>query len=268
MVLSRSPLPMGRVRRAASALGLDAVDLDRILDEQDVETPQGLDDRHGLQGCEPAVKLENDVGVRPHRIACRFNPRANLARQRIEAQIAAIAGNRVELDSGETFADGKSALLGKHIGAEVAENQLVQANAVATTAAQKLVDRYAESLSLDVPEGNIDGGHGAAGDRAAERPHAVELVPVVFDAASIFTDKILCEAWNDRIHCLWIGPAARLAESGEARLGGNLDEMGAPEQARSDLGDPHGAHPLLRSARDIEPPIDVHGFRRDEAGPG
>ena len=64
------------------------------------------------------------------------------------------------------------------------------------SAAEQLPNRLAESLTLDVPQRDVDPAHGVDADPAASGidVFAVHLVPEVFGLKRVFADEQLAQA--------------------------------------------------------------------------
>src|SRR5207245_7008416 len=66
----------------------------------------------------------------------------------------------------------------------------VEAYPVAHRAAEQLVDRHAERLGLDVPQGQLDAGHRLVRDAPAVLAHAPQHVPVeALDRPRVLPDQ-------------------------------------------------------------------------------
>ena len=79
---------------------------------------------------------------------------------------------------------------GDDITRTVAADPAVHLHLVAHPPAQQVVDRHAEGLALDVPQGLVDAGDGAHQDRAAAiKAAAVHGLPQVVDAARVLADQ-------------------------------------------------------------------------------
>ena len=58
----------------------------------------------------------------------------------------------------------------------------MQADLIADIAAEEFPDRDLKVFAFDIPERDIDGGDGPHNHGASEWGHAVQVLPVVFDA--------------------------------------------------------------------------------------
>ena len=95
-------------------LGRDAVDLDRIFEEEDVEGLEGLGEGYGDHGRQLAVQLDNQVQIRAAGFARgRGQLDGGLDHPRL-ALVVAVRGDRVELDGGKALGD--SSLGGVEVG--------------------------------------------------------------------------------------------------------------------------------------------------------
>ena len=150
----------------------------------------------------------------------------------------AVRFDGVELDGSKTLGD--SGLRGVEVvlwGA--ASREQVQANFVADVAAQQLPHRHLEVLALDVPEGDIHGRDGSHDGRTPEGSHAVEVLPVVFDAEGILADEVFFEDIDDALHGGGIAPAGGLTDAGQARVRGDADDVAVADEEGFDLFDFH-----------------------------
>ena len=111
-------------------------------------------------------------------------------------------------------------LCGLHPGHEllagVAEYVVVDARLVPHLSPEELVDRNAEMLAGDVPEGDVDCADGAHDGRAAEVGGAVHVLPVVFDEKRVFTHEVAAVLFYGHRGRLQVAPRARFAEAGYA----------------------------------------------------
>ena len=74
-------------------------------------------------------------------------------------------------------------------------------------AAEQLVDRHAERLALDVPEGHVDAAQGAGQDRAAAvEGVAVDRLPVMDDLARVLADQVRLDLLDGLCHRRAPGP--------------------------------------------------------------
>ena len=116
-------------------LGGDAVDLDRVFEEEDVEGLEGLGEGEGDHGRQLAVQLDNQVQIRAAGFAGgRGQIDRGLDHPRL-ALVVAVRGDGVELDGGEALGD--RGLGGVEVGLRRGPaRQQVQADFVADVAAQ------------------------------------------------------------------------------------------------------------------------------------
>ena len=136
----------------------------------------------------------------------------------------------------------------------------VDADLLPVRSAEEPVNRHAEALTEDVPEGEFDSGHRGAFDDAA----APELLPghhlrEIFDPGRILADQQLFEVAEQTDDGLRITAERRLAESGDPFVGVDPDEdvvlVGEPAGAgrrgsdhqRFDPGDFHADSSLFQA---------------------
>ena len=76
----------------------------------------------------------------------------------------------------------------------------IEADGVAELAAEQLIDRHAEHLAGQIPQGDLDAGHsgdGRAGHRAVEEAGAAHLLEEHVDVERVFADDVRClSAWT------------------------------------------------------------------------
>ena len=122
----------------------------------------------------------------------------------VAGQVGGAALERVELEGGVADVHGRAGGAGVLLGRRRSRSNqplLYRIRLLVELAAEQLVDRQAEHLAPDVPEGDID----AADERRdeAERPERVEagvqLVPEKLDAGRVFADQ-------DRARAGWPPP--------------------------------------------------------------
>ena len=111
-------------------------------------------------------------------------------------------------------------------------------------AAQQLVDRHAQGLALDVPEGDVDGGDGGHDDAAPKVDGAVEVLIQILDAEGVLPDQVLPEFQNGGGGGLQIAPVARLAQAHDARVRVHVAEQIVLGVDQLDVGDFHGSAPF------------------------
>ena len=112
-----------------------------------------------------------------------------------------------------------------HFLGGVAEHGFVASHLVPAFSAEKLVDRHAQGLTLDVPEGDVDGGECAHDHGTTEIHAAVQIVPVVFDSEGVLADEIVREAPENALHTVEEAPGPGLAGAVNAFVGGDFDEQ-------------------------------------------
>ena len=98
------------------------------------------------------------------------------------------------------------------------------ADLVAHAAAEQFPDRRLEVLALDVPQGLVDGGDGAADGHAAHRQGAVEREIVVLDAERVLTDKALAHGCRDERGGIGEAEEGGFTDAFEAGVGRHFDE--------------------------------------------
>ena len=107
----------------------------------------------------------------------------------------------------------------------VAEHRFITSHFVPAFSAEKLVDRHAQGLALDVPKGDIDGGECAHDHGTPEIHAAVQIIPVMFDAKGVLADEIVREAPENALHAVKEAPGPGLADAVNALVGGDFDEQ-------------------------------------------
>ena len=96
---------------------------------------------------------------------------------------------------------------------------------LAAGAAQELVDRHAERLAEDVPEGDVDRRDGGADDLAAlEVGAAVQRLPEVLDPARVLADQEAREVLEHPLHRQLAAGDAALADAADPLVGLDLDD--------------------------------------------
>ena len=119
----------------------------------------------------------------------------------------------------------------------------VDADPVARRAAEQLVDRHAQRLALDVPQGHVDAAQGAGQDRpAAIEGVAVDGLPVMHHLARVLADQVRLDLL-DRPSRTVMRPALddRLAQADDAGVGVDLQEQPARlDQEGFQSGDSEG----------------------------
>ena len=113
--------------------------------------------------------------------------------------------------------------IGHGLGGEL-KTGLVGAHLVAALAAQQLINRHAQGLALDIPEGDVDGGQSAHEDGAAKVHAAVEIIPVVLNAEGILADEIALHLFQHAHAAVQIAPGADFAGAVDAGIGVDLDK--------------------------------------------
>src|SRR5262249_44781558 len=132
-------------------------------------------------------------------------------------------------------------------GAQHAAARPVDLHAVANGAAEKLVDRNAERLTLDVEARILDGGDGMGADPARGRPRAgVERRVDAPQRAWVLADQRGTEAVDQGGHAL-AAALVELGPAGEALVGGDLQEgIGVPAAIGLEILELDDLHPLPR----------------------
>src|SRR5207237_10896347 len=90
-----------------------------------------------------------------------------------------------------------------------------------------------QDLAVDRPGRDVDSADGAAQAGAAERPHAIHVLPVAFDLSRILAYQIATERPNDGINRLRIGPTRRLTETDMPLVSGDANKVRAAQQSDS-----------------------------------
>ena len=90
-------------------------------------------------------------------------------------------------------------------------------------------------FAFDVPQRDVDGGDGAHDGGASEGGHAVEVLPVVFDAQGVLADEVVFEDVDDGLDGGGVAPAGGLAEAGEAGVGGDADYVTVADEEGFDF---------------------------------
>jgi len=112
----------------------------------------------------------------------------------------------------------------------------------------KLVDRLADVLAQDVPEGDIDGREGGAQDGALEVGVARDHLEVVLDPARVLADEVLAQLGDGVVDELVVRPQAGLAGPDDARVGVDAHEQAPVDEKRLDPFDLHGTASRWRLA--------------------
>ncbi len=152
------------------------------------------------------MEIDADIDVLASRLAERgerIGGLLDLAWRGHDAQPRRVQHARLE--GGEAF------LLPLFNGVRAAAHVGIDPHAVARRAAEQLVDRHAQRLALDVPQGLLDAAQGAGEDRsAAIKGMAIDGLPMVHHLPRILADQV----GGDLLH----GDGARLCPSFEDRL--------------------------------------------------
>ena len=179
----------------------------------------------GVHRREFAVDLEDDVDV----FSCTFTHGGDIVDgvgdESFERHALEAVGQRVGLDRGPTFF---SRFFRRHVQAlsfftpVVRErefcrlprsHQEVEADFVAGVSAEEVPDRRVETLALDVPKSDVDCADCTGKSGAAERAHAVHVLPVMFDAGRIFADEVIATLFGDSVGSFHVCPARRLSDT-------------------------------------------------------
>ncbi len=123
----------------------------------------------------------------------------------------------------------------------IAADPGVDTNAITALSAKQLVDRYAESLALDVPQRLIDAGERTHVQAAATiEAGAIHHCPMVFDLMRVLADQIICQFIDLRRDGGGTALQYRLAPAGNALIGVDFQEQPAGwHHIRRQLGDLH-----------------------------
>src|SRR5690606_14782324 len=101
----------------------------------------------------------------------------------------------------------------------------VAAGVVAGFTAEQLVGWHAERLAPQIPQRDVDGGDRRRVDMAApEELPAPEGLPDVLDARGVHADELGFPGADEGLDGGFLAGDARLAETGEALVGIDLDE--------------------------------------------
>src|SRR5207245_8324846 len=107
-----------------------------------------------------------------------------------------------------------------------------EANPVAHRAAEELVDRYAERLGLDVPQGQLDAGHRLVRDAAAVLAHAPQHVPVeALDGLRVLPDQEIGDVADRPGDAVGTPVVAALAPADQPGVGLDAHERPRPPAA-------------------------------------
>ena len=240
-VVARGEALAGRERHAG--LGADlanlldhlVLELGHLLDPERPELLHPVAELDGRKRGRLAVRLDDDVEVRPHDVAhlgemlhAAADRHAMVDRPAARVETALDAGPAVFLllppeVEGFLFVRG-AALLAVADPFEVAL-VAVEPHLVAGLAAEELPDRLAEGLAEDVPHGDLDRGEGRHEHRAAAVTRADEhAAPVPLDLRRVLADEValvvLDRGGND---FALVGEGA-FAEAGYPNVGVELDE--------------------------------------------
>src|SRR5580692_11738721 len=131
------------------------------------------------------MEFENEIDVSPGGFACCGHSLSDFMDQLGEGHVSGRHGDRIKFDRGKSLIHPLRYFGGDRFGPEITEDQQMQAYAVPAAATEQIPDRRLVKLPLDVPQGNIYGTQRCAKHRASERPHAVEMLPMMLDAARI-----------------------------------------------------------------------------------
>ena len=244
MVCRRSPVAMGtEIWRATSAHSVEVVRQNRVLVEHGVVLLNAAGEHHRLGGRQATVDLNAEVNVVPHGLAVLthgVDGVRHLVCVGLEVWDVArfIEEGRQVTNGGEALLLGVNAALDKLLS-RVAHDVVVDAGLVADLAAQQVVDGNAKVLAFDVPQRDVNGGDGAHDGRTTEMRGAVHHVPMVLDQPRVFAHQVLAKLADSGFGGFQMAPGARLTESGDAFVGGNLDEEVAVDGQGFDFGDLH-----------------------------
>ena len=110
----------------------------------------------------------------------------------------------------------------------VAADPAVDLDPIAAFAAQKVIDRHAERLALDIPHGLLDTGDGAGQDGAAAvEAGAVHLLEGVLDIGGTVADKLIAQFPDGGGHAVGLALAHRLTPADEAVVRGHFEKQPA-----------------------------------------
>ena len=119
----------------------------------------------------------------------------------------------------------------------------VEADAVAELAAEQLVDRHAERLAREVPEGDLDAGHRRdrrAGHRAVEEAGAAHLLEEHIHVERVLADDVLLEGVDHRRAALAAVDALAVADHPLVRVDAHVGRVAVPlHLCRADVRDLH-----------------------------
>jgi hypothetical protein len=249
-----------------------------VLDPLHVILLEQLGDPQHALGPEVVVEVQAEADLRPHRLAkgpdqavdrledldrWRAVGRVDAAREAWEVHGRRVAGNdHVRLERREAprhdFApqrgnvvvglEGRRAEKAPHARPGGSAVRPVEPHAVAQRSAEELVDRHAERLGLDVPQGQLDAGHGLVRDAAAVLPDAAQHVPVEpLDGARILTDQEIRQVLDAARDAVRAPVVAALAPAHQAAVGLDAHERPRPParvaMERFDSRDLHGLKP-------------------------
>ena len=226
--LAEQPLA-GGLRHASLAAepfkGVDILRRCRLLEKEDVQFFHPASHVGSLRQCQPPVGIDHDVHPFADGVADgtdALDLEGNRRRQRhYPVLVDPVRGHFQSVEPGFDHLPGVPG----DPGGGVAGNVGVKANAVAAGAAEELIDRHAERLALDVPEGDLDGANGAGQHRAAPPARAaIHRLPQAFDAGGVLADQVARQRLDGAGDGRLLAGHMALTESGDPGVSVDFDE--------------------------------------------
>ena len=163
------------------------------------------------------MHLNDEIQIRSAAFARRGDESACGFDESIHRHILKTADERVEFQCGEAFFD--SGLCGiKHRLWRIPAAEEMQADFIAAVSAEQLPNRHAEMFALDIPQRDVHCTDSTAQRSATERPHAVEILPVVFNPQRVLAEEIFLKGIDDFFNRFGVAPARSLAYTADAGI--------------------------------------------------